>query len=65
MAACERIFKLMDSEPEIVNPARPAAGDGSNRIEFQHVWFTYQKLTEAAAGCGRRCPEPTPARVRV
>ena len=47
MAACERIFKLMDSEPEIVNPARPAAGDGSNRIEFQHVWFTYQKLTEA------------------
>jgi ATP-binding cassette subfamily B protein len=47
MAACERIFKLMDSQPEIVNPARPIAGDGSNRIEFQHVWFTYQKLTEA------------------
>ncbi len=22
-------------------------GDGSNRIEFRHVWFTYQKLTEA------------------
>jgi ATP-binding cassette subfamily B protein len=21
-------------------------GDGSNRIEFRHVWFTYQKLTE-------------------
>ena len=49
MAACERIFKLMDSQPEIVNPARPAAGDGSNRIEFQHVWFTYQKLSEGAA----------------
>jgi len=30
-----------------VNPARPISGDGSNRIEFQHVWFTYQKLTEA------------------
>jgi len=47
MAACERIFKLMDSEPEIVNPVTPVAGDGSNRIEFQHVWFTYQKLTDA------------------
>jgi ATP-binding cassette subfamily B protein len=47
MAACERIFKLMDSQPEIVSPARSVAGDGSNRIEFQHVWFTYQKLTEA------------------
>jgi len=46
MAACERIFKLMDSEPEIVSPAHPIPGDGSNRIEFDHVWFTYQKLTD-------------------
>ena len=45
MAACERIFKLMDTEPEIVSPASPKSGDGSNRIEFRHVWFTYQKLT--------------------
>ncbi len=47
MAACERIFKLMDSAPEIVSPVHPLAGDGSNRIEFRHVWFTYQKLTDA------------------
>jgi ATP-binding cassette subfamily B protein len=47
MAACERIFKLMDTEPEIVSPANPVAGDASNRIEFRHVWFTYQKLTDA------------------
>jgi len=46
MAACERIFKLMDSQPEIVSPAHPILGDGSNRIEFDHVWFTYQKLTD-------------------
>jgi ATP-binding cassette subfamily B protein len=46
MAACERIFRLMDSAPEIVSPAHPVAGDGSNRIEFRHVWFTYQKLTD-------------------
>src|SRR5665213_1739342 len=45
MAACERIFKLMDTAPEIVSPAHPQHGDGSNRIEFRHVWFTYQKLT--------------------
>ena len=45
MAACERIFKLLDTAPEIVNPAHPVEGDGSNRIEFRHVWFTYQKLT--------------------
>ena len=46
MAACERIFKLLDTAPEIVNPAHPVLGDGSNRIEFRHVWFTYQKLTQ-------------------
>jgi ATP-binding cassette subfamily B protein len=46
MAAGERIFKLLDTKPEIVSPAHPLAGDGSNRIEFRHVWFTYQKLTE-------------------
>ncbi len=46
MAASERIFKLLDTAPEIVSPAKPLAGDGSNRIEFRHVWFTYQKLTE-------------------
>ena len=45
MAACERIFKLLDTKPEIVSPAKTRPGDGSNRIEFRHVWFTYQKLT--------------------
>jgi ATP-binding cassette subfamily B protein len=46
MAASERIFKLLDTPSEIVNPARPLPGDGSNRIEFRHVWFTYQMLTD-------------------
>ncbi len=46
MAASERIFKLLDTPTEIVSPANPVHGDGSNRIEFRHVWFTYQKLTE-------------------
>jgi len=46
MAASERIFKLLDTEPEIVSPAHPLRGDGTNRIEFRHVWFTYQDLTD-------------------
>jgi ATP-binding cassette subfamily B multidrug efflux pump len=52
MAACERIFKLLDTAPEIVSPEHPVLGDGSNRIEFRHVWFTYQKLTEDQQAAG-------------
>jgi ATP-binding cassette subfamily B multidrug efflux pump len=47
MAASERVFKLLDTEPNIVSPASPVAGDGSGRVEFRNVWFTYQKLDEA------------------
>jgi ATP-binding cassette subfamily B protein len=62
MAASERIFKLLDTEPEIVSPANPLPGDGSNRIEFRHVWFTYQKLTEAQhAAVDRAVAGKTPA----
>ena len=64
MAACERIFKLMDSSREIVSPAHPIPGDGSNRIEFDHVWFTYQKLTDEqkAAVESAASQEPNPKR---
>jgi len=61
MAASERIFKLLDTPPEIVSPAHPLPGDGSNRIEFRHVWFTYQKLTEEQQSAVRRASESTPA----
>jgi ATP-binding cassette, subfamily B, multidrug efflux pump len=47
MAASERVFKLLDTEPAIVSPAQPVAGDGSGRVEFRNVWFTYQKLDDA------------------
>jgi ATP-binding cassette, subfamily B, multidrug efflux pump len=47
MAASERVFKLLDTEPTIVSRASPVAGDGSGRVEFRNVWFTYQKLDEA------------------
>src|ERR1700728_4527358 len=44
MAASERVFKLLDSPPELQSPAMPRACDGSGSIEFRHVWFTYQTL---------------------
>jgi len=46
MAASERIFKLLDTAPEIVSPAHTKEGDNSGRIEFRNVWFTYQRLDE-------------------
>jgi ATP-binding cassette, subfamily B, multidrug efflux pump len=64
MAACERIFKLLDTEPEIVSPMHPRKGDGSNRIEFRHVWFTYQKLTPEQKDAVTRAggsPQPSEA----
>ena len=47
MAASERIFKLLDTPPQVVSPAitKPAAGPG--RIEFDHVWFAYRDLPES------------------
>jgi len=47
MAASERVFKLLDTEPTIASPAHSIAGDNSGRVEFRNVWFTYQKLDEA------------------
>jgi ATP-binding cassette, subfamily B, multidrug efflux pump len=47
MAASERIFKLLDTAPEIVSPAHSKEGDNSGRIEFRNVWFTYQRLDQA------------------
>jgi ATP-binding cassette subfamily B protein len=61
MAASERIFKLLDTEPEIVSPASPLPGDGSNRIEFRHVWFTYQKLTPEQQSAVAAAFEKSPA----
>jgi ATP-binding cassette subfamily B protein len=65
MAASERIFKLLDTPAEIVSPAHPLPGDGSNRIEFRHVWFTYQKLTEAQQAALRQVFEATPAATQL
>jgi ATP-binding cassette subfamily B multidrug efflux pump len=47
MAASERVFNLLDTQPTIVSSASPIAGDDSGRVEFHNVWFTYQKLDDA------------------
>ncbi len=44
MAASERVFRLLDTTPEVVSPANARSGDGSGRVEFRHVWFTYENL---------------------
>jgi ATP-binding cassette subfamily B multidrug efflux pump len=42
MAASERIFKLLDTKPNIVSPARTVPfPDGAVGVEFEHVWFAY------------------------
>ena len=59
MAAAERIFKLLDTTPDISSPARPRVGDGTGRIEFRDVWFTYQKLTKEDAATLALSTNPT------
>jgi len=46
MAASERIFKLLDTPPEITSPANAKTPAGVGRIEFDHVWFAYKMLPE-------------------
>jgi ATP-binding cassette subfamily B protein len=46
MASAERIFKLLDTETEIVEPAEPKIADGPGRIEFDHVWFAYRMVPQ-------------------
>ena len=48
MASSERIFKLLDTTPEIVTPASPKMPAGPGRIEFDHVWFAYRTMAQAA-----------------
>ncbi len=43
MAAAERVFGLLDIQPEMESPAAPApARPFASRIEFEHVWFAYE-----------------------
>lgn len=42
MASSERIFKLLDTDMFVTNPADPVAlNDVKGKIEFRNVWFAY------------------------
>lgn len=44
MASSERIFKLLDNETFIMNPAEPVQpGKVNGNIEFKNVWFAYNE----------------------
>jgi len=60
MAASERVFQLLDTPAEIVNPASTQAADLSGRIEFRDVWFTYQRLDDEQK---RRIADSGPGRL--
>jgi ATP-binding cassette subfamily B protein len=62
MAAAERVFKLLDSTSEVVSPSAPVTGNGSGRIEFRDVWFTYQRLNESQIA---RIATATPEELRA
>jgi len=55
MASSERIFLLLDTEARVVPPARPIAPSGAGRVEFDHVWFSYQAPSPAHS-----TPQPSP-----
>jgi len=42
MASAERIFKLLDTQAEIVGPPAPKPAPAVARIEFEGVWFAYK-----------------------
>ena len=43
MASAERVFKLLETQPEIVSPPSPAPFDGlRDEIRFDNVWFAYK-----------------------
>ncbi len=57
MASSERIFKLLDTPAEIVSPPVPKVPQGPGRVEFDHVWFAYRTLAQAAAEAASRGEE--------
>src|SRR3954452_10087263 len=44
MAASERVFKLLDSPPEITEAAVTNVPGGPGRIQFDRVWFAYRSV---------------------
>ncbi len=44
MTACERLFNLLDVQPEVLDKENPIViEEFKGKIEFRHVWFAYQE----------------------
>jgi len=61
MASSERVFKLLDTRVEIVSPEKPQVPDGPGRIEFDHVWFAYRTMAQAAQEAASKGEKVQPA----
>ncbi len=50
MASSERIFRVMDTESEVRDPAEPATlpEPGRGEIEFRNVWFAYTRTEDGS-----------------
>ncbi len=46
LASAEKIFSVLDVQPEIVNPTHPVDVKIRGRIEFRNVWFAYEKSSQ-------------------
>ena len=59
VASSERIFRLLDTEPEIVDDAEPLAlpTPGRGEIEFRDVWFHYGAPDDHEPDAPAREPE--------
>ena len=42
LASAEKVFSVLDVEPDIVQPENPIVPPMTGRIEFKHVWFAYE-----------------------
>ncbi len=61
MASSERIFKLLDTRADVVSPEVPRIPQGPGRIEFDHVWFAYRTVAQAAEEAARKGEKPRPS----
>ncbi len=50
MASSERIFRVLDTEPEVRDPLEPVAmpEPGRGEIEFRDVWFAYTRTEDGS-----------------
>jgi ATP-binding cassette, subfamily B, multidrug efflux pump len=59
VASSERIFKLLDTQPQVVDvpDPLPLPSPGRGEIEFRDVWFRYDATRAGEANAGTGVPE--------